>query len=101
MPPSSPTRVRRSMPEPSRSSTRHRLITGGTSMRHRLDRVPRALSIAAISLLVSARAHAQSAEAEQLFSDGDRLMKQGKLGEACDAFEASNKLETRAGTLIR
>jgi hypothetical protein len=70
-------------------------------MRHRLDRVLRALSIAAISLLVSARAHAQSAEAEQLFSDGDRLMKQGKLAEACDAFDASNKLEARAGTLIR
>ncbi len=70
-------------------------------MHHRLDRVPRALSIAAISLLVSTRAHAQSAEAEQLFSDGDRLMKQGKLAEACDAFEASNKLEARAGTLIR
>jgi hypothetical protein len=70
-------------------------------MHHRLDRVLRALSIAAISLLVSARAHAQSAEAEQLFSDGDRMMKQGKLAEACDAFEASNKLEARAGTLIR
>jgi hypothetical protein len=46
-------------------------------------------------------ARAQSAEAEAMFGEGDSLMKQGKLPEACDAFEASNKLEPRAGTLIR
>jgi hypothetical protein len=28
-------------------------------------------------------------------------MKQGKVAEACDAFEASNRIESRAGTLIR
>jgi hypothetical protein len=71
-------------------------------MDQRALRVLRPLSIAATSLLaLAATARAQSAEAEQLFSDGDRLMKEGKLGEACDAFEASNKLEARAGTLIR
>ena len=60
-------------------------------------------SIAAISIVVAlaGRAHAQSAEAEALFSDGDKLMKQGKLDQACDAFEASNRIEARAGTLIR
>lgn len=68
----------------------------------RPDQLRRWSSIAAISIaLVSVRAHAQNAEAEALFSDGDKLMKQGKLAQACDAFEASNRIEARAGTLIR
>jgi tetratricopeptide (TPR) repeat protein len=60
-------------------------------------------SIAAISTLVviAGRAHAQSAEAAALFDDGDKLFKQGKIAEACEAFEASNRIEARAGTLIR
>src|SRR5438477_7089606 len=61
-------------------------------------------SIAAISLVIAAAstdARAQSAEAQALFNDGAKLMKQGKLAEACDAFEASNRIEARAGTLIR
>ena len=62
-------------------------------------------SIAAISALivigVAGHAHAQSAEAEALFNDGDKLFKQGKLEQACDAFDASNRIESRAGTLIR
>ena len=58
------------------------------------------LSIAAISLLPSA-ALAQSAEAVALFNEGDALMKQGKLAEACDAFEASHRIEPGAGVLIR
>ncbi|MBA3820429.1 MAG: hypothetical protein H0X17_16170 [Deltaproteobacteria bacterium] len=45
--------------------------------------------------------HAQSAEAEALFTEGDELMRSGKTGPACDAFEASNRAEARAGTLIR
>lgn len=44
---------------------------------------------------------AQNAEAEALFSDGTRLMDEGKLVEACQSFEASNELEPRAGTLIQ
>jgi hypothetical protein len=60
------------------------------------------LSIAATSLVVMAsEARAQSAEAEALFNEGDALMKQGKTAEACDAFDGSNRLEPRAGTLIR
>lgn len=67
-----------------------------------LARVLVAASIAVISIAIGAtRAHAQSAEAEGLFNDGDRLMAQGKLAEACDAFEASNRIEQRAGTLVR
>lgn len=70
-------------------------------------RARRLYSIAAISIvafaftMVSARrAGAQSAAAEALFDDGERLLKEGKVGEACDAFATSNKLEARAGTLL-
>lgn len=70
-------------------------------MRHRLGR---ASSIAAISLIIlsisPAPARAQNAAAEALFSDGERLLKEGKVGEACDAFEGSNRLEPRAGTMV-
>lgn len=61
-----------------------------------------ATSVAVVALLAfTARpAHAQNAAAEALFSDGEKLMKAGKLAEACDAFEASNRLEARAGTLV-
>jgi len=60
-------------------------------------------SIAATSLAVflATPAHAQSAEAEALFNDADKLMAEGKLAAGCDAFEASNRIEQRAGTLIR
>lgn len=62
----------------------------------------RALGLALLFASVSsAPAHAQSAEAEALFNDADKLFAAGKLAEACDAFEGSNKLEARAGTLIR
>lgn len=67
-----------------------------------LERLPIRSWIAAISLCITAsRASAQSAEAESLFNDGNALMSQGKLAEACDAFAASNRIEARAGTLIR
>ncbi|HEY1815723.1 MAG TPA: hypothetical protein VGG74_25415 [Kofleriaceae bacterium] len=62
-------------------------------------------SIAAISValwaLCAPRARAQSAEAEALFDQAESLEKAGKLAEACDAFESSNRVEARAGTLIR
>ena len=59
------------------------------------------LTIVAINTVFGIdRAHAQSAEAEKLFGDGNRLMAAGKLAEACTAFEASNRAEPRAGTLI-
>jgi hypothetical protein len=70
-------------------------------------RAPARPSIAAISFIAAAiisiaspRAYAQNAAAEALFTDGERLMKEGKLAEACEAFEGSNRLEARAGTLI-
>ncbi|HUQ04164.1 MAG TPA: hypothetical protein VM261_16810 [Kofleriaceae bacterium] len=46
-------------------------------------------------------ATAQNADAEALFSEADRLESKGRLDEACDAFEASNRIEARAGTMIR
>jgi hypothetical protein len=39
--------------------------------------------------------------AQQRFDDGDRWMAEGRLDEACTAFEESNRLAPRAGTLIR
>jgi hypothetical protein len=47
------------------------------------------------------RAHAQNAQAERLFEEGNKLMADGKLAQACAAFEASNRVEPRAGTLIQ
>ena len=54
-----------------------------------------------VLLGLSAPAHAQSAEAEAMFNEGDKLMAAGKIAEACAAFDASNNLDPRAGTLIR
>ena len=73
-------------------------------MHHPLTLRPTSLSIAVTSaalLLAIAPARAQSAEAEALFNDASRLMAEGKIAEACEAFEASNRIESRAGTLIR
>ncbi|MBL9019844.1 MAG: tetratricopeptide repeat protein [Myxococcales bacterium] len=41
-----------------------------------------------------------SPAAEQLFQEGRKLLGQGKLAEACDAFRRSAELEPRAGTLL-
>jgi hypothetical protein len=57
---------------------------------------------AALAVVLSlGDAHAQSATAQRLFDDGNRLMAAGKLAEACAAFESSNHDEPRAGTLLR
>jgi hypothetical protein len=58
-------------------------------------------SIAAVSLAATSLGHAQSAEAEALFGEGARLMSEAKFALACEAFEASQQIEPRAGTLIR
>ena len=63
-----------------------------------------ATSAAAISLILALAggpARAQSADAEVLFEQGVGLMKDKQFAEACDAFEGSNRIEARAGTLIR
>jgi len=59
------------------------------------------LAIAAWLIIASPTpARAQSAEAEVLFREGKRLMKEGKLAEACDKLEASDRLESSIGTLL-
>jgi hypothetical protein len=55
----------------------------------------------AVAWLGGGVAVAQSPTAEALFNDGRKLLAEGKLAQACDAFEASNRVEPRAGTLIR
>ena len=54
-----------------------------------------------VLLLATGRADAQNAEAEALFNEADRLEATGKIDQACAAFEASNRIERRAGTMIR
>lgn len=63
----------------------------------------RCTSIAVTSIaaaIAAGPAHAQSANAEALFDEGNRLIASGKVAEACEAFEASNRAEPRAGTLL-
>jgi hypothetical protein len=55
----------------------------------------------AMGMVHPTTALAQSAEAEALFTDAARLFKAGRIDEACDAFNASNRIEPRAGTMIR
>jgi hypothetical protein len=43
---------------------------------------------------------AQAAQATQLFNDGKQLMGEGKLAEACAAFDASQKLAPATSTLL-
>jgi len=52
----------------------------------------------AIAMAFTAPAHAQTAEAETLFREAKRLMKTGKIADACDKFDASDRLEPTAGT---
>lgn len=58
------------------------------------------LVVVALLATTAAPAHAQSAEAEMLFRDGKRLIKEGKIAEGCDKLEASNRLESSVGTLL-
>jgi hypothetical protein len=64
-------------------------------------RIVAALCIAAAALAAPSLAHAQaSPEAEKLFRDGKQLMKDGKLAEACAAFDASEKAEHNVATVM-
>jgi hypothetical protein len=59
------------------------------------------LVTAALVAAPGATAQAQSTgEAEKLFRDGKALMKQGKTDEACDAFEASQRMESNISTVL-
>ncbi len=54
----------------------------------------------AVVVAASGTASAQSAEAEVLFREGRRLIKQGKLATGCDKLAASERLESSVGTLL-
>ena len=51
----------------------------------------------AITIATPLHASAQTAEAETLFREGKRLFKKGKISEACEKFEASDRLEPAVG----
>jgi hypothetical protein len=53
-----------------------------------------------VTLTATTSASAGNGTAEQLFRDGRRLAKEGKLAEACDAFERSDQIEPRVGALL-
>jgi hypothetical protein len=55
--------------------------------------------VLAVTMLLAHTAAASPA-AEQLFQDGRRLLGEGKLPEACDAFRRSQELEPKIGTLL-
>src|SRR5688572_27019665 len=49
---------------------------------------------------IAAPASAQSPEAEAVFREGKRLIKEGKLAEGCAKLEASERIESSTGTLL-
>jgi serine/threonine-protein kinase len=60
-----------------------------------------ALIITSVLIGTTTRARAQAhPQAEQLFRDGKALMKAGRLAEACDAFESSERAEHNVATLM-
>ncbi len=56
--------------------------------------------LAAIVLAASAHAGPSSAQAEVFFRNGKRLLKLGKIAEACTAFDASQKLDPTISTRL-
>jgi hypothetical protein len=59
------------------------------------------LATAVAFLCTVSTAHAQSsAEAEAFFREGKKLMAAGKIGEACDAFQASYESDAAVSTLL-
>jgi hypothetical protein len=51
-------------------------------------------------LAASVPARAQAVEAEVLFREGKKLIKEGKIAEGCDKLDASARLESSVGTLL-
>jgi hypothetical protein len=68
-------------------------------MRQIISRLSQAAVILVVSMPIVAWGQA-SPQAEALFRDGKQLMKEGKLGEACLAFEGSEHAEHNVATLL-
>jgi tetratricopeptide (TPR) repeat protein len=69
-----------------------------TAHRHRSAR---GILIAAIAVCAArGEVRAQSGSAEALYAEGHRLLEQGELAKACEAFEASNRALPGAGTYL-
>jgi hypothetical protein len=68
-------------------------------MRHRNSQLTRLALVVGIVLPITAWGQA-SPQAEALFRDGKRLMKEGKLAEACAAFEGSERAEHNVATVL-
>jgi hypothetical protein len=76
-----------------RPTLRRRLIIATTSL---------GLGLAALAALTGgARADTPTVAANKRFISGEELMAAGKVAEGCAEFEASNRIDPRAGTLIR
>ena len=54
----------------------------------------------ALCAVVTTAAAEDAAQAEKMFTDAKALLAAGKLAEACDAFAASQKLESSPSTLM-
>src|SRR5215470_7421371 len=68
-------------------------------MRYRNSQLTRLALVVGIVLPITAWGQA-SPQAEALFRDGKRLMKDGKLAEACAAFEGSERAEHNVATVL-
>ncbi len=56
------------------------------------------VTAAALMFVAVPEARAQSVEAETLFREGKKLIKEGKLAEGCDKLDASDRIEPSVGT---
>jgi hypothetical protein len=65
-----------------------------------VDRSRAAIVVGFVLAASPLAAHAQSADAEVLFTEGRRLIKQGKVAAGCDKLAASEALEASVGTLL-
>ena len=61
-------------------------------------RIASSCVVTALAMTIAAPATAQTPEAEVLFREGQRLMKEEQYSEACEKFEASERIEPASGT---
>jgi hypothetical protein len=59
-----------------------------------------AVTVAGVGLVRPARAAPNASAAQKLFDDARRAFREGQIDEACEKFEASERLEARSGTQL-